>query len=123
MITIKSEQVLCCDVDFTLLMHGKIKKGDKVVQFTDPETGEQKYISVHVPNLKVVTNRLSRGAVIWLWSASGHAWATAAAKALGLHGKKNLVISSKPIAYIDDKPCQEFMGERIWLPVDSAWGR
>lgn len=117
---IKSEQILPVDVDFTLLMHGKIKKGDKAVLFTDPYTGEQRHIKVNVPNLKVVTTRLARGASVLVWSASGYRWALAALRALKLD-HTNLYVCSKPIGYVDDKPCQEWMGERIYLDADNAW--
>lgn len=117
---LKSEQYIMCDIDFTLLMWGKIKKGDKVVLFTDPYTGEQKHVKVNVPNLKILTSRLSRGATIQVWSASGWKWARNAMRALGID-HENLYVSSKPYAYIDDKPCQDWMGDRVYLEPDNAW--
>lgn len=117
---IKSEQVIPCDIDFTLLIWGKIKKGDKVVLFTDPYTNEQKHVKVHVPNLKVLTTRLARGASVLVWSASGYRWAVAALKALKLD-HDSLYVCSKPIGYIDDKPCQAWMGEQIYLDENNAW--
>lgn len=117
---IQSEQILPCDIDFTLLMWGKIKKGDKVVSFLDPYTGEQKLVKVNLPNLKVVTSRLARGATVLVWSASGYKWARAALKALKLD-HKNIYVLSKPIGYVDDKPSTQWMGEQIYLDEQYGW--
>ncbi len=120
--TIASEQLICCDIDYTLLMWGSRNKGSRSVRFKDPYEGTIKLVQVHEANLKIVIDRLSRGATILVWSASGHKWATAALAALGV-SHRNIIIASKPIAYIDDKPASAWMGEQVFLPVDSTWGQ
>jgi len=120
MLTVKSEQVLMVDVDFTLLLWGKIAKGEECVQFTDPYTKAQLYVKPHRAHVKILKDRLERGATVFVWSAAGWKWARAALRALNIDHKR-LVVMSKPIAYIDDKPCQEWMGERIYLDNGSTY--
>lgn len=116
---IQNEQIIMCDVDFTLLLWD-LKDSIDTIKFIDPYTGQIRFVAVHRPNLKLLTSRLARGATVFVWSASGHAWAKAAMDALELD-HENLFVLSKPIGYIDDKPCQDWMGERIFLPEDYTW--
>lgn len=120
--TIKSEQILCFDIDDTLISWRKAKKHDKVVCFTDPYDNSQHYVVVHEPHVKILKDRKARGATIIVWSQSGWAWAQAVVKALGIEGYVDLV-ASKPVAYVDDKECQQWMGERIFLPEKSKYGK
>ncbi len=119
----KEERVLPVDIDETLIIWGKIPKGAKAVLFTDPYSGEIKHVRVHEANVKVLANHLERGTLIIAWSKSGYKWAKAALKALGLNHYSNLLILTKPDGYMDDKPCDLWMGEQINLPVDSSYGK
>ena len=119
---IKSEQILAVDIDNTLLLWDEHDSGNQSVVFTDPYTGETKQVKVHEAHLRIVKSRLSRGAVLLVWSSSGYRWVEAALFALQLEHPRVIVLS-KPIAYIDDKPCAEWMGERIYLPNNSKYGK
>lgn len=118
--TIESEQLIGCDIDETLILWGPATSV-KTVAFVDPYDGETKIVGVHEANVKVLVNHLARGSVVFVWSRSGYKWAKAALEALGID-HDNIYVSSKPIGYIDDKPCEQWMGEQIYLPVDSKWG-
>lgn len=119
---INSEQIICIDVDDTLVMHAKAKKRDNLVHITDPYDGFQRCLVMHVPHIKILKDRKARGATILVWSQSGHAWAEAVICALGLQDYVDYVLS-KPTAYIDDKKVQDWMAERIYLEPDSLYGR
>ncbi len=122
MTIIESEQVLGCDIDQTLLMWGVDYVGHKTVSFYDPYEKAYKVVVIHQANIKVLVDRLERGATFLVWSASGFAWAKEALKALGIR-HHNIIVLSKPIGYLDDKKCSDWMGEQIFLPLDSKWGQ
>lgn len=119
---IRSEQLLCVDVDDTLIMHKKAKKGDTVVCFTDPYDGSQRYVVVHKPHVKILKDRKRRGATIVVWSQSGFQWAEAVVVALKLQAHVDFV-ASKPVAIMDDKPASDWLAERIYLNPDSLYGQ
>lgn len=121
MTIIESEQIIPCDIDSTLLMWGHEMSGGRYVWFTDPYEEIDKRVLVNTANLKVFEDRLVRGATILVWSASGYLWSKAAMNALNIN-HKNVVILGKPVGYIDDKPCQDWMGPRIFLAPDDKWG-
>ena len=119
---VKSEQLVCFDVDDSLILHRKAKKKDKVVCFTDPYDGSQHYVVVHEPHIKVLKDRKARGATVVVWSQSGWAWAESVVRALGISQYVDL-IASKPILVVDDKPVEQWMGERLYLDPDSKYGK
>lgn len=121
MIVINSEQRIDSDIDETLLMWNE--KTNSTVQFRNPYTGGLVDVSVNSANLEVLKGRLARGATVVLHSASGYKWAAAAAVALGLDNNPNIIVMSKPVAYIDDKPCEKWMGDHIYLKPDDRYGR
>lgn len=117
-----TEQLIFCDVDETLILWGKIKKHHKAIAYTCPYTKAQLMVRVHEPNLAIVKERLARGATIIVWSASGWKKAAAITKALNLSHPK-LIVTSKPVGYLDDKPCESWMGQQIYLDPDSHYGK
>jgi len=117
----KNEQVICVDVDDTLVSWDTTNSTD-LITVVCPNTGCNERLAPHRPHIKIVQNRLGRGALIIVWSAGGYAWAEAVVKALGLE-HENLHIYSKPIAYVDDKKSEEWMGEHIYLKPDSPYGK
>lgn len=119
---IKSEQVICIDVDDTLVMHQRAGPGDSVVTFLDPYDKTPRRLVVHEPHVKILMDRKARGATIIVWSQSGYQWAEAIIVALGIQKYVDF-IASKPVAYIDDKPVQDWMAERIYLSPASNYGK
>lgn len=119
---IKNEQVICIDVDDTLVLHKRVEAGDTVVSFKDPYDGTARQLVVHMPHAKILRDRKARGATIVVWSQSGWAWAEAIVAAMGLQACVDFV-ASKPIAYIDDKPVEQWMAERIYLEPGSNYGK
>jgi hypothetical protein len=119
---IENEQVICVDVDDTLVLHKKSIKGDRTICITDPYDGSQRYLVVHTGHVKILKDRKSRGATIVVWSQNGWAWAKAVVVALNLQDNVDL-IASKPIAIVDDKPASDWLAERIYLQPDSLYGK
>ncbi len=119
---IKNEQILPVDIDGTLIFWGKIRKGQKCISFICPYTAKEMHVGVMEANVAIVRERLARGAVILAWSASGYKKAAVVMKALGLM-VPNVVVLSKPVGYLDDIDCSEWMGKRIWLDADSKYSK
>jgi hydroxymethylpyrimidine pyrophosphatase-like HAD family hydrolase len=119
---IKSEQIICTDIDGTLIVWGNPKSDDTIVTIKDPYFDEDVTLAVHRPNLRIFESRLARGATMIVWSANGYKWAAAVMKALGFSEHESIIVFSKPIAYIDDKKAEEFMGEHIYLSPDNKFG-
>lgn len=116
-----NEQVIPCDIDDTLVQWDKSKPGTKItincVYGVQPGPHE---VVIHEPHVRLIKERLVRGTLILAWSQGGFAWAKAVLNALGID-HLNIVVMSKPTAYLDDKECQHWMGDRIYLPPDSHW--
>jgi predicted phosphatase len=118
---IENEINVYLDVDDTLVMWGKIKRGQRALHVTDPYDGTQHTLRPHIGHIKVLKDRKARGATIHVWSASGWQWALAVVKALKLEGYVDYV-QSKPTMYVDDLQAEEILGERLYLGADSQYG-
>lgn len=101
MITIKSDRVVYCDVDDTLIMW--------------PELGQEGY-KPHLKHIEMLKRFKSRGQAVIVWSAGGHEWAEHIVKELGLEPYVDAVLC-KPSWYMDDLMAQEFLPEvnRIYV--------
>lgn len=120
-LVVTKESTIFVDVDDTLVMWGKAKKGEKTVAITNPHDGKQDYLRPHKGHIKVLKDRYSRGSFIVVWSAGGFAWAEAVVKALGLENYVDLIMT-KPHIYIDDKEAVHVMGERLYIPYGNGYG-
>lgn len=119
---IPTEDLLPFDVDDTIVMHGKIRKGQRTVAYTCPYTDEQKIVRVNEPMVQVLRERLARGTSVLVWSKSGYKKAVAILRALKID-HKNLYVTSKFKDYADDKDISTWSGERIWLDPDCGYGK
>lgn len=109
--------VVMCDIDSTLIMHVNPYHNDpwKLVRVIDPLNPEQ-FISVvrNEPMIRILREELHAGKLVVVWSRGRYEWAVAVLQALGID-HENIVVMSKPDAYLDDKPCIEWMGPRVYL--------
>ncbi len=108
-----SDNVAMCDVDDTLVTTDYTPD-----QFHDTITVTcgNNYIRV-LPiqkHINLLQNFKGRNFTNIIWSQGGWEWAEAVVKALELEPYVDLIIC-KPKWYIDDLPCQEFMGKRTFL--------
>lgn len=118
--TIKSEQILCVDVDSTLVMYERSNKNQRSVIIIDPYDGTKRKLFIHEPHSKLVKDRKARGAHIIVWSQNGYKWAETVVIALKLQ-KYVDIIASKPIAIVDDLPASDWLSERIYISPNSLY--
>lgn len=119
--TTKSEQILFCDCDDTLILHDVEKyKNNAMVTITDPYCGTVRTVAVHEPHVQLIRERAKRGAHIKAMSAGGYQWAAAVVKALDLEDCIAECIS-KPVAIIDDLPIEGALGKTMYLDPNSKW--
>lgn len=118
---IANELNIFFDVDDTLVMWGEAFSFVDYISVQCPYDGEYISLRPHQPHIKLLKNYHERGAHVTVWSQGGYQWAEAVVKALGL-GEFVDVIMTKPRAYVDDLPASEWMGERIYISPESAWG-
>lgn len=78
--------------------------------YTD-ETVQRVPIACHIDLLK---QHKARGFGICVWSLGGVKWAEAVVKALGIESYVDVVIS-KPLVYVDDLKCEQFMPHNLYL--------
>lgn len=127
MIKIKGRTIFS-DVDDTLLYWDSVKEHsvdvDLIPQphYNDrvyfPKPGNPDFVVSVKPiysNIGELKKLMAQGFTIIVWSAGGEDWAEAFVKAVGLEPYVTAVVS-KPQAYYDDLPCEEFMGKRRFKP-------
>src|ERR1044072_4551713 len=104
----KNELPIPVDVDDTLIQWDLSKPGRKIniSCVYDVQTVNHEVV-VHEPHVRLLKERLARGSLIVVWSAGGWAWANAVLEALEID-HENLLVMSKPYAYMDDKECQHW---------------
>ena len=67
----------------------------------------------HQPNINTLIKFAKLGYHVHVWSATGYEWAAAVVKHLGIQEYVHSY-SDKPKFYMDDKDCEEWMGERVY---------
>lgn len=123
---VRNEQVIYFDVDDTLVLHDLEKYSDlPTVTFVDPVCGTTRTLAYHPAHVRVLTERLARGAHVKVMSAGGFAWAEAVVTALGLshYSDEQLECSTKPSAMFDDLPIEQALIKTIYLNPHSKWKR
>lgn len=119
---IKNERVIPTDIDDTLVMHGDPLEGEEAVyvRILDPVENRTLTIRVNKPMVRLVKEELHRGSFMLVWSRGGYRWAQSVIQALNLE-HENMIIMSKPAAYFDDKPCEDWMPDRVYLPSNTPY--
>lgn len=121
---VRHEQIIAFDIDDTLVFYEPEsvteKSALKPVMITDPYDESLIKAYAHNSHIKLLKDKKARGAYILVWSQSGYRWAEAVIMALGLQSYVDQVMS-KPTAYVDDLPCNEWMGARIYLSGKSHY--
>jgi len=124
--TVKSNKILYCDVDGTLLMYngndGSFSAIDKQsiaikCPFTenrdDHAVAKYYYLRPNHNTIQYLKDYKAMGYTIVVWSAASWVWAEAAVKALKLEDIVDYVMS-KPDVVIDDLEPNEWIREQIW---------
>lgn len=110
---IENEKVIFCDVDDTLVMWNH-PNSDNAIYVTDPNDGMECRVVPHKFHIDLLKKHAGRGYNIVVWSQGGYAWAAAVVKELGLDNYVDFVMT-KPIKYIDDLACKEWMGQHLYF--------
>jgi len=116
---IKNENILTCDVDETLIVSTS-DKSLKTRPIWDHVTNSFIMVQPHEPHVRLLIEEKARGRFIIVWSRGGHEWAENVVKGLGLVSSVDLIMS-KPYAYVDDKPVQDWLYDRIFIPHDMEY--
>lgn len=106
------EFILPVDIDSTLIERPHLS--EKYIEIKCPYDGIMQKRIIMFRNLKLVKDKHARGYTIIAWSAAGGKWAEAVCKAIGLDDYVTMYMS-KPSAYIDDLPVEQWMPYRIYL--------
>jgi hypothetical protein len=107
------------DVDDTLVIWNT-PYHERDVNFRCPYKKEILTCTAHKPNIRILKEKFARGYLVIVWSQGGKAHADAVVKALGLQDFVNITCD-KPEGYMDDLPCSEWMGTRLWLKPDMNY--
>lgn len=115
---IKSERVVMCDVDDTLVLWDLSAHPDAerviVTCF-----GYETILVPHEKNIKLLRKFAKLGYTIVVWSATGWEWANEVVRTLKIEDVVHSVMS-KPRYYFDDIRAEEWIGQRIWRDPKSG---
>lgn len=116
---IENENRVTFDVDDTLILHAYDLPRDEALEngymdFTDAYTGEIYLAKPSDKHIKLLKYYKARGFYIVVHSGNGYAHAVSVIKQLNIEDHVDEA-ATKPIRYVDDLPCQEWMGGRIYL--------
>lgn len=120
MIVLQGGPPVDVDVDDTLIVWDNSpdtdkRKSDSIFIICN---GVGAYYTPNEYNIQYLKEFAKRGHLITVQSKSGVQWAEAVVKALNLEDYVAMV-RAKPFYYIDDKPCQEWMGPRRFYNLDG----
>lgn len=118
----KNEQNAFFDIDGTLIIHINSSTYTKMPKVDVYDAVTKKYITVGVNTamVRLLKEEHHRGTCIKVWSRGGWEWASNVIKALDLVPLVDEVMS-KPMAYFDDVPIQEWLPYRVFLPPDTVY--
>lgn len=124
MIVNENENIVCYDVDDTLVMWDNQRfdtpydengvLDPKRRPFIDPYDNSTNYLAPNKKHIALLKKHKGRGCFVVVWSAAGVKWAESVIKELGLESYVD-VVTTKPSKYVDDLPGNEILGTRIYL--------
>jgi hypothetical protein len=122
---IKNEKTVFFDIDNTLVFSSLdplIANLNPVtcVEVFDPINERFMNMVVHEPMVRLLREEHHRGSYVVVWSRGGYAWAGSVISALGLE-KCVHEIMTKPMVYFDDRPIEEWLPYRVYLPPDMPY--
>lgn len=117
-----NENISPFDVDHTLVLPNTAanRKLGRIVKVVDPVTLKLLEVVMHKPMVRLLLEEAYRGSFVIVWSRGGHAWASAVVEALGLMDKVDLIMT-KPMAYFDDIPVEQWLLNRVYLEPGTQY--
>jgi len=110
--SVKNDKLLYVDCDDSLILWN-LSKYPKFPKVTINTVKGPCILAVHKKNINLLIKFAKLGYGIVLWSGSGYRWAEKVAKAVGIDQYVDIYLC-KPQYYLDDFPCQYWMGTRIY---------
>lgn len=110
----KNENVVCYDVDETLVLWFNDCDDSKKISITCPYSGSIEHVKPHARHVDLLKKHHGRNNYVIVWSAAGTLWAEAVIKALGLEKYVDEVMT-KPTKYVDDLTGDKILGVHIYL--------
>lgn len=111
---IKNENIIHVDIDDTLIIHLNNKDHPDEEYIINPYTYEKMRIRRSLKHIELIKNYKGRGFYIIAHSGNGWKYTESIIKQLNLEEYIDLV-HTKNSRYVDDLPCEEWMGNRIYL--------
>lgn len=108
--TYNPHKVLMVDIDDTLV-HEEESHGSESIGFD--YHGRTITLWTNTRNVATVRRFKRLGYQIVFWSRTGYDWAKIVTSTIGLSDSQDTFLT-KPLFYLDDRDCQDWMGERIW---------
>lgn len=110
------------DVDDSLVMHLPVElhKDYRTVKIVDEIEGKTITMVVNEPMVRLLKEEASRNRLVIVWSRGGELWAEAVVKALKLEKYVDLIME-KPVVYYDDKPIEDWLPYRVYLPYTQLY--
>lgn len=111
------------DVDETLVLwypsgSNPADLPEEAIEIVNPEDSTIRCWALpHAPHINKLKEHKTRGQLVVVWSAGGHAWAEATVKRLGLERYVDVVLA-KPAWAWDDLTPNEFIHQRCYIPFD-----
>lgn len=105
---IENYKVIMVDIDETLIIHDS-ESPSRLVDFYGRMVG----VRPHLSNIALVQKFHALNYSIVFWSRTGADWAKLIVEELGLAALATGYMT-KPLFYVDDRACEEWMGERVF---------
>lgn len=112
---VSDELVIFCDVDSTLIFDTDLwSYGCVSLNYY----GQPRYCHRSNKHIEFLHSLRERGYYIVVWSGNGKKWADEVVNKLGI---RHLISATmmKPLKYVDDLDCHEWMGARIYLEEEK----
>lgn len=117
---IQSENIVYFDVDGTLVLPASDRVLDTHINVYDTIEDKLIKLRVHEPMVRLLREEQARGSYVIVWSRGGYVWAESVVKALGLETCVHQVMS-KPLAYFDDLPIEDWLKYRVFLSPETSY--
>lgn len=117
---VEKDVVYPFDVDNTLVFWVPAGKEPPAGSVKADYYGEMVNLIPHKEHVQLLKANLARGRGVVVWSGNGYQWAKNVLLALGFPESADITIMAKPAGHVDDLPCTEWMGNRVWIkPSDG----
>lgn len=112
---LKSDDVVYCDVDDTLVLWNTADIQDKKIYVNDPYIKDALITLVpHERNITLLKRMKGQKKKVIVWSLGGVFWAETIVKALQLQDYVDLIVV-KPRVYIDDNEISDWGCSRVYM--------